>query len=335
MRILIASNHDARLMLRQTPRGDGRWREAEFAVVPPGAAEASDGDWLVVLDEPPSGLATRLPVERRIHLVTEPPGVKIYHGAFLAQFGTVISPLPRPRSYRGHYFQQQAALPWFYGLALLPSGIEVRKGWDDLARGPATPKADRISIVCSNKRKLRLHRQRLVFIDELRGLVGDVVDVYGTGFQPIDDKADVIAPYKYHAVLENNAIDHFWTEKTADAVLGGAFMFFSGCRNISDYFPPRIFRPVDLSDPRAAARAVRDGMAQGLYEDARDALDEARQTLMERYNVMAVLAGVALGPVGTASRPGAPAPLLQTTAFPMHAGLANLHKRFRLVTSQW
>ena len=49
----------------------------------------------------------------------------------------------------------------------------------------------------------------------------------------MSDKAEAIAPYAYHLVLENNYIDNFWTEKLADAWIGWALPLYLGAPNLA------------------------------------------------------------------------------------------------------
>jgi hypothetical protein len=119
--------------------------------------------------------------------------------------------------------------------------------------------------------------------------LGDRVDVFGRGVRPIDDKQGAIADYKYHIALENNVIDHFWTEKLADAYLGDAFPIFSGCNNLDAYFDERSFRRIDIDDPDRAIDAIEAILDSTLWEDNREFIRESRRRVMREYNVFAVV----------------------------------------------
>jgi Glycosyltransferase family 10 (fucosyltransferase) C-term len=154
----------------------------------------------------------------------------------------------------------------------------------------------RISVICSKKSQLPRHRQRLALIDHLVAAFPDRIDVFGNGFRSIPDKAVAIAPYRYHLVLENNAIDHFWTEKTADAYLGFALPLFSGCANIGDYFPAASFvRLPAIDDVAAIAASIATVLTTDPYADRSSAITAARTLVLDRYNLMAVLAALVDG----------------------------------------
>src|SRR5690242_13571878 len=110
MRVLFFTRHVPWPWLRQTPKGDGAWENLTFLLNEP----ETPYDWLVVYDEPPQALKTTVPREKRILFITEPPGIKTYPKAFLAQFGTVVSPYDLP-GVTGRFVRRQTALPWHYG----------------------------------------------------------------------------------------------------------------------------------------------------------------------------------------------------------------------------
>jgi hypothetical protein len=79
--------------------------------------------------------------------------------------------------------------------------------FDDLRDLGSFPKTKLASVVCSSQTITAGHKLRIRFIDKLKARLGDDVDIYGRGFNPIADKWDAIAPYKYHIVLENSRLN--------------------------------------------------------------------------------------------------------------------------------
>lgn len=285
MRVHFSTHHRARHIFRQTPEGDGKWHDLEFVFSDP----EQSAQWLVVYDEPPKDLTVSVPWQRRILLLTEPPGIKFYPTAYLNQFGIVVSPMSLSASYRGTQVNQQSALAWHYGINM---DLEDRNigalDWRALAAGPNKNKTEILSVICSNKRKTAQQIHRLAFVEYLQKRLGDCVHIFGRGFRPIPDKADAIAPYRYHVVLENNLIDHFWTEKLADSYLGGAFPFFAGCSNIDNYFSFRSFSSIDVRSPGPAVDVIEAALDQNLYDSSVDHLCDARRRVMEVHNLFAV-----------------------------------------------
>jgi FkbM family methyltransferase len=283
VRVLLSTIHMPWPWFRQTPNGDGKWGSLTFLLDDPDY----EADWLVVYDEPPAGLTTRLPLNRRILFITEPPGMKTYDRSYLKQFGTVVSAF-RPPGYRGRIVQRQPALPWHYGVDMRARDYaNSAMGWSELAG--EKEKSKDISVICSNKAILPHHRARLAFVERLKERLGDRVDIFGRGFNEIGDKAEAIAPYRYHIALENNVIDHFWTEKLADAWLGDSYPIFAGCSNAADYFDPSGFAEIDIRDPDRAIDRIEAVVASGAWHAHRDAIRENRRRVMNEHNVFAVI----------------------------------------------
>lgn len=155
-----------------------------------------------------------------------------------------------------------------------------------LASSPFEAKSLTASVVCSAKRKRHGHRKRDEFVATLErsGIPG--LDIFGRGrARQAACKRDAILPYRYHIVLENSAHPDYWTEKLADAYLGGAFPFYWGCPNIDRYFPEGSFARIDIGNPGEALRTIRDTIGAGTFERALPLLDEARNLVLDRYNL--------------------------------------------------
>ena len=263
---------------RQTPNGDGRWRETHFV-----RDNDERADWLVVYDDLAEPLPTRVPWPQRIVILSEPPKLKRYPLRYLQQFGAVVGPVPVSSAYKGRLIWQHPALLWHYGASWKDG---TARGWDDLSRHPV--KTRRISVVASGKNWRPEYKARLRFVQKLKDVLGDELDVFGRGIRSVDDKAEAIAPYRYHVVLENNAVDHFWTEKLADAYLGEAFPIYSGGGELARYFDPRSFATIDVSDPEAAVSTVVKVLADDPASRVQPLLQAMHERLMNEHNLFAV-----------------------------------------------
>jgi hypothetical protein len=106
----------------------------------------------------------------------------------------------------------------------------------------------------------------------------------------------VIAPYRYHLVLENSECPHFWTEKLADAYLGYSLPIFSGCRNVTDYFPERsMVRLPSVDDHEAAVAMIGDVLQRDPWAERLEDIRIARTELIERQNLFSVIARLIAG----------------------------------------
>jgi hypothetical protein len=272
---------------RQTPGGSGVWGNYEFFE----NKEIDKCDFWVVYDELLHEETVSCPKEATILILGEPPSVKRYQEAYLKQFAAVVScheGLGHPHLIRSH-----PAQPWHVGRRV-KNGVstEFTKNYDELTSMPAFSKERLISVITSDKTITAGHRKRLEFVRALKDHFGERMDLFGRGICDVEDKWDAIAPYKYHVVLENSSYPDYWTEKLSDSFLAGAFPFYYGCRNLSDYFPEGSYLPIDVHDSAAAIAVIEKALSEGVYEKRRDELALAKDAVLNRYNLYALVAEV-------------------------------------------
>ena len=301
MLIQIASIHQLSMWFRQTPGGDGVWEDVRYTFEDVGA----EADWLVVYDEAPPGFVARVPHDRRILFLSEPRTIKRYPARCLAQFGRALSISEQP-GYQGRIFHGNPALPWFYGLDINnPKGPQNYLHWDALEAADKTDRPERgeISVVCSTKTMNLNQHRRLRFLHMLKDRLGERLTIFGRGFQPIEDKAEGIDGFRYHLVLENNLLEHGWTEKLADPIIGGAFPIVSGGA-LESYFDPVGYRSIDTTRPREAVDTVERILDEDPAANARDAMAENKRRLMREHNFFEVCRRIALAdPAPSAKAP--------------------------------
>src|SRR5262249_43360710 len=166
-----------------------------------------------------------------------------------------------------------------------------------------------LSVVCSSARKFAEHRRRFEFVSKLKEILGDRLHWYGRGIRSIDTKAEAIIPYRYSIAIENNYIEHFWTEKIADVYLGCAFPFYIGGPNLQRYFDPRTFQYLDLDDPAASAAIIEKAIEAKTFEERLPLIREERSKILIEYNFLnEVWRAIKEQETEAFSRPLAPAP---------------------------
>jgi hypothetical protein len=264
----------------------------DYVFLPADADCADEPDYWLVYDGLSETEAAHLPAGRVIFVAGEPEAVHAYRPAFLAQFGLVLTPQRRIEGPR--IFHTQAALPWHAGVRR--DGDERRPvpvlGYDDF-RAARIEKTHDLSVVCSTKSDLEGQRQRLAFVERMQEHFGDRLHWFGRGVRPIEDKWDAVAPYRFHISLENSAAPDYWTEKLADAYLGGSFPLYWGCPNLDAYFERDAFETIDVSDPARAARTIEQFLSEGITPRREAALRTARDAVLDRYNLFpAVIAAL-------------------------------------------
>lgn len=308
--ILLSTLHEKWPYSRQTPGESMMWGESRF-VLNEASAKA---DFLVVYDEPHKAFKTTLPQERRLLVISEPPSIKQYTPDYLHQFGTIITPQrigtisPEIRQ-----IVSQLSLPWHYGVAHTHR-FSGYKTYDELGTMPPPEKKYAVSAMISNKTLNAHHRQRIETARFLKEKLGDQFHLFGRGYKEVDDKAEGIDSFAFHLVCENNDVAHFWTEKLADAYLGWSFPLFSGCANLGDYFPEDSFMAVDLSRPERVLEQIEVLLADPeFYESRLPAIKKARDLVLNRYNLFAMLDDTIKQHAWSAPTAGAPHTLIPQT----------------------
>jgi len=88
------------------------------------------------------------------------------------------------------------------------------------------------SIIASWKRELTGHRLRHHIVAGSR----NKVDVYGSGYNPVEKKIQALKDYRYTFSIENCKKDYYFTEKLLDCFLSGTVPIYWGCPSIGDFF---------------------------------------------------------------------------------------------------
>lgn len=289
-RVRLSYNFPWFPILRQTPGGEGVWGNYRFVIDANPDARSGHFDAWVVYNNLADG-AEREAIcakERTILLVGEPPSRSDIHPSFAAQFGTLVT-CHRSVQHPNLYHTQQA-LPWWVGLQREEQFKFVTNiGYQEFAAMTAIPKTRDISIICSSLAITPEHRKRIRFVRDLKRHFGSRMEFFGEGSSQIADKWDAIAPFKYHVVLENSRVADYWTEKLADAFLGAAMPIYWGCPNIGRYFSPESMAAIDVDRPAEAIETIERILAADPYEVTRKAIWQARQRILDEYNLFPML----------------------------------------------
>jgi hypothetical protein len=271
-------------VIRQTPGRTGLWKDVQFTL----ADDDRRCDYWVVFDGIPRPQRVRCDSGHVTFIPAEPPGLRVYNKRFLDQFSSVLT--FRTDIVHRHRVRSHPMMPWWAGIRGGHKRKTMALDYDQLRAAAPEDKTDAVSVVCSNNASTPDHRRRLAFVEALKARLGDRLHLFGTGFRAVEDKWDVIAPYKYHLAVENSSYPDYWTEKAADAFLGGSLLLYWGCPNLADYFPRGSFRMVDRDDPDATASAIESLLKESAYDQAGDAIGKAKLLVLDRYNIFAEVA---------------------------------------------
>lgn len=288
MRVKVSTAFPQWPLKLQSPWGLCEWDGVKFFI----DDDVSEADAWIVFENVPNALTVQCPPERVILLTFEPPAIKSYPSGYLRQFSRVVTchQMDHPGVIRW-----QQCLPWHYGRNLAARGEDrFVETYDTLLKDDPFAFKDRLaSIVCSAKKSRDCHRRRHRFVSILESAGIDGLDFFGRGRSvEASCKRDAIRPYRYHVVLENSCQRDYWSEKLADAYLGGAFPIYWGCPNLENYFPEGSFARIDMDRPEESVDSIRRILSSSLYEDSIPLLHQARDLVLNRYNFFPAMASL-------------------------------------------
>ena len=273
-------------IVRQSPGQSGIWNKYRFFC----NTQVERCDYWFVQE----GLYTKkdstiCPQEHTVLITCEPPTLKTYKSEFLHQFATVITSdvkinHPNP-------IFRQPGLPWHVGRRQKDhANIEFTKDYDELKAITSIPKTKLLSVVSSSKQMSEGHRKRYEFAKRLKTHFGDKIDLFGRGLNEVEDKWDALAAYKYHVAMENSEVNDYWTEKLSDAFLAGCHPLYHGCPNIDRYFDLSSLTTIDINQPDKAITVIEACIEQKKYESSERKIWEAREQVLDTYNLFALIA---------------------------------------------
>jgi hypothetical protein len=155
-------------------------------------------------------------------------------------------------------------------------------------------KTKTMSVVISDKTTTKGHRKRLEFVRRLEKQFGNEIDVFISGKVVLEDKKDAIEKYRYHIAIENSVCNDYWTEKLADAYLELTYPIYYGCPNLESYFPRESFTSIDVNNFEASARTIGSLLKNDVYDERLRALRVAKELVLDKYNLFALMAGQCL-----------------------------------------
>lgn len=287
IRVKISSSNPEFPLIRQTPDAKGIWDKFIFYI----NQDIEECDYWVILDSLTKTETTSCRKENVILITGEPESVKKYSRFFINQFSKIITCHRYLKHDNVTIFQQ--GLPWMAGAKYL---IKEKK-WDsdcfisynDFSGTVTTIKNKEISIIVSNKTFTPGHEQRIIFLTRLKEALGDRMEIFGRGFNEIDDKYFGLIDFKYAIVLENSTINDYWTEKLSDAFLCGCYPVYYGCPNIHDYFPKGSLAIIDIYDIEGSIKTITGILASDEYEKSIELVKKSKELILNKYNVFPLI----------------------------------------------
>jgi len=89
-----------------------------------------------------------------------------------------------------------------------------------------------VSMIASNKNVTYGHRLR----HEIASKFNDKINLYGRGYNPVNEKTEGLKDYRFSIVVENVKMDYYFTEKIIDCFMTGTIPIYYGCPSIDKFF---------------------------------------------------------------------------------------------------
>jgi len=218
--------------LRQLPNRNSEWDGIQFFIND--ETDTVFDYWVIFGNLENDKTFTLCDKTKTILVTTEPKNVHKYPKRFIDQFGYIITA------------QEEIVHP---NKLLMPEGQLwfLKMDYDKLISLVPPKKDKKLSMLLSSKVNTKEHYERVSFALKLKEHFGDLLDWYGSGIKPFENKWDVLAPYKYSIVLESASLPYYLSEKLSDAFLCYTYPFYFGCRRVEAYYDPRSYTKIDLS----------------------------------------------------------------------------------------
>ena len=272
--VKIVKNWDWLNLMRQTPGQNGIWDGIQFTV-----DSTEDCDFLVMLNNSmETDTQVRCPKENIWALMQEPymkghSDWMIEKHEFFSKVFTHHIPVNDRK-----YIPSPPAIPWF-----------VNRTFDELISAEVPVKSKKLSTIVGDAMDVPGHIKRRKFMQYIQNDQSLELDSYGKKINFIEDKWDGLAPYRYSLAIENTSGPDYWTEKIADCFLSWTVPIYYGCTNLEDYFPEESFIRIDIGQPEESLAKIRRIINEDNWERYIPALEEARNLVLNRYQLFPFL----------------------------------------------
>ncbi len=241
--------------------------------------------WIIWGDLPP--LINQLTVKcnpQNIYFITdEVHENKLFHPNFLNQFSHVLS--PRNDINKSKLIHTHELNTWLMG-----------RTYDEIISEKEIIKSKKISMVSSDLTDLVGHKKRFAFANKLIGHFKDRLDVFGRGFNFIENKYDALAPYKYSIAIENNVHNGYFTEKLTECFLSDTMPIYYGCPNLNEYFDTESMLIIDIDDYKKSIDEIERLLEEDPYESKLELIKKQKRKYLSSYHIFPAIVELLEGP---------------------------------------
>lgn len=273
--VRIVKDWDWPNLFRQTPGQKGVWNDITFT-----QDTTPECDYLVMLNNRMETHTSGHCPQENIWMLIQEPYQKGFTDWVIEKhepFAKVFTHHPPCNNGNKKYLVSHPAIPW-----------HINKTYDELTNCPIPQKSKPLSWIVGAAKDLPGHLQRLAFLEAIKGS-SLPIDLFGRAVHPIEDKWDGLAPYFFSLAIENNSGSDMWTEKLADCFLSWSVPFYYGCTNLEKYFPKDAYIPIDINNPIAAIKIIRENVTPENWKKRLPAINEARNLILNKYQLFPFL----------------------------------------------
>jgi Glycosyltransferase family 10 (fucosyltransferase) C-term len=161
----------------------------------------------------------------------------------------------------------------------------IEKDYDWLIANEDIQKTKNISVVCSDQTWLPGHKLRYAFVNKLIGHFKDKLDVFGRGFNPINDKFEALSTYKYSIAIENSVTQGYFTEKITDCYLSNTLPLYYGCPNIEDFFDKNSLLLINPNNYIDSILKIEELIEMDQYQDLLPSIVKAKKKYLTQFHI--------------------------------------------------
>ena len=273
---------------RQTPNNSLIWKDYKFVV----NDDIEEADYWVVYSKGRRKVENCNVNKKNIFFISgEPDSIYTYSKKFLKQFSLVIGVSRKFK--HSKTLLSYPAVPWYVGISFFNNRkVNLSLNYNFFSKNNNKFKSNKISVISSNTSISKGHIKRINFVKELKLYFGDLIHIYGNGFNSFDDKWDVISSYKYHIVLENSKQDHYWTEKLSDTFLSNTYPIYYGAENINEYFDEKSMSTIDIDNINYSINKIESILRDNLFSKHFDKILESKNRVLNKYNLVNLITSI-------------------------------------------
>lgn len=204
---------------------------------------------------------------------------KVFNSNFLRQFQTILT--GRTDVDHGNILRIHEFNHW-----------HIKKNFNEVFNQDRIIKERTISMVSSDLTILPGHKNRFAFINKMIGHFKDRIDVFGRGFNAIDDKWDALAPYKYSIAIENNVVNGYFTEKITECFLSHTLPVYYGAPDITEYFNSSGLCLIDIENYKNSINIIEELIETDPFAEKLDYIIENKIRYLSHLNVFSAFVNI-------------------------------------------